>query len=272
MKEKFKADYHTHSKYSFDGCESIRVMARAAEAAGLCEIAVTDHCDIDGVLAGFYPSYDGDAIEKEINEVRSEFDGRLTILHGIELGQPHTRPAQSRELIERYKYDFVIGSLHNMRDMPDFSFLRYDKMGYPLSENYFSRSLCELCELCDFGGIHTLAHITYPVRYMREYGMDIDYRKFYDQFELLYKKMIACGVALEINTSGLRRAAHATLPDTELVALYRECGGKLVTVGSDAHIAGDIGAGIEESYETMKKLGFKSVNVIRGGKLDEISL
>ena len=54
------ADLHTHSFYSFDGKPNASPdnIARAAIAAGLTHVAVTDHCDIDCELAGLYRPLD----------------------------------------------------------------------------------------------------------------------------------------------------------------------------------------------------------------------
>ena len=72
--------------------------------------------------------------------------------------------------------------------------------------------------------------------------------------------MTESGVALEFNTSGLRKGDE-TSPTEELLALYRDCGGTLVSCGSDAHLVSDCGADIETGYEMLRRAGFTSRRV-----------
>ena len=70
--------------------------------------------------------------------------------------------------------------------------------------------------------------------------------------------------ALEINTAGLRQPIGITSPDESIVRRYKELGGKLITIGSDAHYAEHLGAGIEQGYELALKCGFDKVAVYQG--------
>jgi histidinol-phosphatase (PHP family) len=65
--------------------------------------------------------------------------------------------------------------------------------------------------------------------------------------------------SLEINTAGLRQPIGVTSPDESIVRRYKELGGKLITIGSDAHFAEHLGAGIEQGYELALRCGFDSI-------------
>ena len=75
----------------------------------------------------------------------------------------------------------------------------------------------------------------------------------------MFKNLILRGKALEINTSGFRQNLKTTLPHDELITFYKELGGELVTVGSDAHRAKYVGSGIINTYSHLKELGFKYI-------------
>lgn len=64
-----------------------------------------------------------------------------------------------------------------------------------------------------------------------------------------------------MNTSGLRQFAKACLPDLDIVSLYRQLGGEIITVGSDAHTAEDVGKGIREGIEMIEQAGFDYITV-----------
>ena len=125
----------------------------------------------------------------------------------------------------------------------------------------FESSIDDLIGMCAFQGLCALAHITYPYRYMvySGRGEDFDMSLHYDHLRQLFRTMVERGIALELNTSPLRRGYDLTLPDRDLFAIYRECGGELVTVGSDAHTLADIGANMEDAYERLRSTGFRYV-------------
>jgi histidinol-phosphatase (PHP family) len=108
----------------------------------------------------------------------------------------------------------------------------------------------------------TLAHITYPYRYFkfggREHLLALE-ETGRELFEDILKTVIDKGISLEVNTSGLRQGLGQTLPNTDLIKFYKELGGELITVGSDAHHARDLGADIKETAELLKSLGFKYI-------------
>lgn len=251
-------DLHVHTKFSFDGAVDgsgePEAVADAAIAAGLRAIALTDHCDIDDVLDGIYPPYPAGAIHSAVERLKTDYSGRLKILRGIELGEPHARPDAAKKLLSERNFDFVIGSLHNLRGYPDFYFLRFERMEEMQLVHIARRMINELREIVEFEynsrHIDSLAHITYMSRYLDECGVEFDLTRFDAEWHGLFRSMIDCGVALEINTSGLRKGGKL-MPDTPLVSLYADTGGRLFTLGSDAHTARDVGKNLLDAAKLI---------------------
>ena len=251
-------DLHVHTKFSFDGAADgsgePEAVADAAIAAGLRAIALTDHCDIDDVLDGIYPPYPAGAIHSAVERLKADFSGRLKILRGIELGEPHARPDEAKKLLSEQNFDFVIGSLHNLRGYPDFYFLRFERMEEMQLVHIARRMINELREIVEFEynsrHIDSLAHITYMSRYLDECGVEFDLTRFDTEWRGLFRTMIDCGVALEINTSGLRKGGKL-MPDAPLVSLYADTGGRLFTLGSDAHTARDVGKNLLDAAKLI---------------------
>ena len=251
-------DLHVHTKFSFDGATDgsgePEAVADAAIAAGLRAIALTDHCDIDDILDGIYPPYPAHAIHSTIERLKADYSGRLKILRGIELGEPHARPDEAKKLLSEQNFDFVLGSLHNLRGYPDFYFLRFERMEEMQLVYIAKRMISELREIVEFEynsrHIDSLAHITYMSRYLDECGVKFDLTRFEPEWRGLFRTMIDCGVALEINTSGLRKGGRL-MPDAPLVSLYVDCGGRLFTLGSDAHTARDVGKNLADAAELV---------------------
>ena len=265
-------DTHTHSKYSFDGCMEIDEMCSIAVKRGIKMITVTDHYDIDGILFGYYPPYYADDAYNDIMSAKEKYSGKLHVGYGIELGQAHVMPKKAAEFLNKYKFEYVIGSFHNLRDVVDFSFMRFDEIPIELCERLWQRYLDEFHEMLEFDGIHTAAHLTYPIRYMKKFGKDLDVKKFYDSIISIYKKIIEKGLCLEINTSGLRQKMKVTMPDADLLKLYYDCGGELISIGSDAHSPAHLGRNITDAYNIARDIGFKYTTVYINGKPEMIKL
>ncbi|MBR5746444.1 MAG: histidinol-phosphatase HisJ family protein [Clostridia bacterium] len=259
-------DNHTHSQYSGDipagRGSSVRELCLAAEKAGLAQIAVTDHCDIDGIIDGYFVPLDHESVMRDVIAAKEEFAGRVKVLFGIELGQGPHKPAESRELLAKYPYDIVLGSVHAVRGITDFSDTDLIASGEKGRRELWEKYIEELLETIAWGEFDVLTHITYPKRYYLKQGIadfpDIAGRGR-EYFGPVLRAVIENGITLECNSSGLRQIMGECLPNRDLLEYYYELGGRDITVGSDAHRASDVGAGLKETYGLLSEVGFKYV-------------
>ncbi len=250
-------DLHVHTDNSFDGHHSAMFLCEQAVHKGLRAIAFTDHMDIDlyeqqnlneRQLQSFF----------EVTKARSAFQGKLLVLNGIELGQGTFDMALSEKSVQRFDYDFIIGSMHELRDSTDYSQLKYDEYTRDELDKLLEQYTQELYQLALWGHFDTMAHITYPLRYLcGVYKIPYDFSRFDDIIDEVFKTLIVKGKALEINTSGLRQNLNETMPGERYVKRFRELGGEFVTIGSDAHFAADVGAGIQQGLEIAQRCGFR---------------
>lgn len=250
-------DIHTHSIHSFDGNDPVEELCQSAIEKGAKVIAITDHCDIDG--ADMDPDELCPAQLKDINYCINKYSDKIEILKGIEIGQGIYRKKETQALLNKYDYDFVLGSLHNLENMEDFFFLDYKN--YDIDE-LLTRYFDGLLELCKWDAFDSLAHLTYPLRYIvaRE-KIDVDMNKYSDVCDAIFEELIKSDKALEINTSGLFMDMKDTLPNISFVKRYKQLGGKYITLGSDSHYANRVCQGIEQGFDIARAAGFDFVTV-----------
>lgn len=261
-------DYHTHTHFSFDGapdstCDSL---CRRALEVGVTDLCITDHCDVNGEAEGIYTPFDADGAWNEMCEAQEAYRGRLHVLRGIELGNATQYPDLARAALGRHPYDFVIGSLHNLDGVPDFAMLRAEKMTDAHISRLFDLEMDQTLEMLSFPGFTTLGHLTYWHRYITLAGRTFDFKPHYDRIAAVYGQLIQKDIALELNVSTLWKGLGIAMPTLELLNFYRECGGKLVTVGSDAHAPENLGRAVRKGYALLEAAGFDSVLVIRDGE------
>lgn len=251
-------DMHTHSIHSFDGNDSCELLCKSALSKNAVGLAITDHCDIDGT------DMDVDRLcTAQLDDINNCIDtfSELDIIKGIEIGQGIYRKKETEYLLNTYDYDFALGSLHNLEDMEDFYFLDYSQFDvYELLTKYFDG----LLELAQWGAFDSLAHLTYPLRYIiARDKINVDMSKFNDIIDTIFLTLIKNKKALEINTSGLFMDMKDTLPNIKYVRRFKELGGKYITIGSDSHFADRLFQGINKGYEIAKASGFEHITIYK---------
>ena len=271
----FKADYHIHSNKSFDAdpCASIRDIFDYCAKNSINQAALCDHYDVNWVLNGTNPDIDFQDTRRQINEAKQHYNSSCEFLLGIELGQPNQFPDKAMDVLSKNDFDFILCALHNARDEDDFYYIDYQNNDVPTLIALYEKYTQELCELANWGHhFHSLAHITYPVRYFLMNGIELSLKKYYDLYIKIFEILVRRGIALEVNASGLSKPGNQPLPPFELLELYRSVGGELITVGSDAHNIGDIFKGIDYVYTRLAEIGFKYISVIKDKKLVQVKI
>ncbi|MBQ9902899.1 MAG: PHP domain-containing protein [Clostridia bacterium] len=248
-----QCDCHLHTDNSFDSDTPAERLAERARELGIEYIAITDHCDIlewsDANIAR------SNAQAAWLNE---QYDD-LTVLRGIELGEPLQAPEQTAIALGLCEYDFILCSLHNIEGEEDFYFLHPDR---EKAQDLIGRYFDELLEIVRWNEFDSLAHFTYPLRYITgRDGVRVDMERYQPVITEILATLAANGKALEINTSGLRSPDGFLLPTVEYVRQFGELGGRFITLGSDAHVPEHMAVGMKEGIAAAKAAGFHAATV-----------
>ncbi|MEV0562932.1 PHP domain-containing protein [Dactylosporangium sp. NPDC050588] len=258
------ADLHTHTEFSWDTAtgDMEGSCARAVEL-GLPAIAFTEHTDfvvwdVDAVPGRRFshmtddrnlapPPLDVPGYLAAIDRCRSRFP-TLKIITGVELGEPHWFPAQASSLLASAPFERVIGSLHSLRVDGRFRLVEDE---YPLRgvadvlRDYFAEAILMIESGPPFSA---LTHLDYPVRYLPA-GTTFTIADFEEEIRAVLRALAGTGRALEVNT---RRG-----PEPEFVAWWRDCGGRAVCFGSDAHRPDLVATGFAEAAAMVEAAGFR---------------
>ncbi len=251
-------DLHVHTDNSFDGNHSATFFCEKAEVLELRAVAFTDHCEVDQFKGD--PDYEKRIFQAffEVSKVRSAFRGKMIVLNGIELGQPAFDTETADDIINRYDYDQVIGSVHNLRGGEDFYFM--ENLSMDEAKNLLKQYFDEIIIMLQWGNFDVLAHLTYPLRYFySKSNLEIDLSEFDQQIDRILKLTAEKGIALEINTAALRQPLNKLSPEVDIIRRFKEIGGRYVTVGSDAHFAEHLACDVEKALDAAIEAGFECI-------------
>lgn len=268
-------DFHMHTAFSTDSDTNVRDMLDAAVRKGMERVCITDHWDED------YPSryeemgenpfrFDIDAYFRKIEKMKAAYAGRLEVLTGIEFGlQPHLGTFY-KEMAGKYPFDFVIGSVHLVEGTdPYFKELAGKYEDAQLYEKAFEETVENLKKIEDFD---VLGHIDYVVRYGKHQAEEYSYERFRDVLDDILRRSIDSGRGIELNTAGWKYGLDFCHPHQDILKRYRELGGEIITVGSDAHRPEHAAYEFKRAEEVLKMCGFSYYTQFRGRKSEFLKI
>lgn len=247
-------DYHIHSNFSFDARSTIYEICKSAVEKGIKEIAITDHWE-QGLEDENEGHYNADDYYSELLKARELFGQNLIIKIGVEIGQPQLSLKVSENLIKEIPYDYVIGSIHRAPveiDLKDVDYTQYTL------EDICDIYLNEIKKLVTAADFDCLGHLGLVRRYgFSHYNRRITSMLHKELLQEILEKIIYRGKGLEINTSGLRQKSKEAMPGIDVLKFYKELGGEILTIGSDAHNHNDLGKGFQEAVQLAREVGFE---------------
>ncbi len=264
-------DYHVHTEFSDDSIYPMEEVVSDAIKMGIEEICFTDHVDY-GIKRDWSDSrgieyraggpgepdripmanVDYDKYEGKIRALQDHYKDLINIKMGVEFGiQTHTI-SQYKELFVKYPFDFVILSVHQIEDKEFWNQeFQKGKTQQEYNDLYYKEILSIVNNYHDYS---VLGHLDLISRYdKRGY---YPFEKVKPLVAEILKTVIADGKGIEINTSSYRYELTDLTPSRNILRLYRELGGSIITIGSDSHKKEYLGFGIHEAKQELKNLGF----------------
>ncbi|MGE5530270.1 MAG: histidinol-phosphatase HisJ family protein [Patescibacteria group bacterium] len=246
-------DFHLHTRFSADSMAEPRAYCVRALEHRYRAVCFTDHADFERSDMG-YGFYDHERYYRAVLDCREEFSDRLAVGFGVEIDYHHSWEDEIRSFLAGKSYDYVLGAVHYLDDhvlvMEEEHFTGKDQ------RRAYGEYFAEVLRLVESGICQGLAHLDVIKRTgAKLYG---PYRAvmYADHLVPVFSGLAARGMALEINLSGYRQGLGEPLPAFDVLELYATAGGRLVTVGSDAHRPEDACPDLPEVWNLIERKGF----------------
>lgn len=264
------ADYHLHCEYSDDSNEPMENQIQKAITLGLDEMCFTDHVDygikrdwddpegiiirhavehgkeVDLVLANVnYPKY-----FEALNMYQKKYASSISIKKGLEFGIQSITVDAYEKLYASYQddLDFVLFSMHQVNNL---EFWTQDFQKGKTQKEYNDEYYKEIYQTMQiFHHYSCLAHLDLLARYDENGIYPFENEK--DIIAEILKYAIRDGKGIEINTSSWKYGLKDAQPSRAILKLYKDLGGKIITVGSDAHETKYLASHIKDAYAILK--------------------
>ncbi len=249
-------DTHSHTSFSPDSRMSIQDAALWAEKSGLAGIAFTDHLDLKAPGGDMKFAFDPAEQQEEIERVKRR--ARVELYNGIEVGLQHCNLKDIKDFLNKFSFDTVIASIHFVDGVDPYEGEYY--IGKSEKEAYgrYMEIMLELIK--EYPDFDILGHFDYIARYSPYKTRAVIYRSYADILDEIFRYLIYNGKCLEINTNTYRYRNGATPElDFNILLRYKELGGSMISIGSDAHTRERIGESFEAYTAMVKRTGFNYV-------------
>lgn len=262
------ADYHIHTEFSDDSTELMETHIEHAIKLGMDELCFTDHVDYgikqdwdefdqplkiqDGkyyICNVNYPEYFA-----KLLRMRRIYQDKISIKTGLELGVQQHTIHKYQALFNKYakEMDFALLSIHQVEDK---EFWTQDFQRGRTQDEYNMRYYEEMLAVVErFHDYSVLAHVDLISRYDKA-GL-YPFEKIKPILTKIFQIIIKDGKGIELNTSSRHYKLNDTTPARDILRLYHSLGGRIITIGSDAHNVGRLAEDVPESKNILRKLGF----------------
>lgn len=264
------SDYHVHTSFSGDCSIPPETMIEAAVRGGIRHLCLTDHMDYDYEEGGVCFEFDPKEYLRRLSLMKEKYADQIDLAVGIELGLQPYLGKKHHNLVFSNSFDFVIGSIHLVHSRDPY-FPSYFE-GREENEAYLEYFQCALQNLQAYSNFDTFGHLDYVVRYGPNRNRFYSYDRYREILDEILRALIRKDIGLEVNTGGYRYGLDAPNPCREIICRYRELGGRIITLGSDAHDPGYLAYGFGQAAELLKSCGFDSYFIFHDRKPEEIGL
>lgn len=264
------ADYHVHTEFSDDSVFALEDVCALAIERGIDEICITDHVDYDvrpdwdeyrrdPSCAKIFEGKPSINVDYEryfpaIEAARERFAPTLAVKTGMEFGvQSHTAE-RFHALFEQHAdaWDFIILSIHQVGNEEFWNgTFQKGRTQDEYNMQYYEEMLRVVQRFDDWS---VLGHLDLIKRYDAAGPWPDENAR--DIVAEIMKEAIRRGKGIELNTSSIRYGLSDLTPSEGILRLYRDLGGRILSIGSDSHKPEHLGAHIPMMRERLQAIGF----------------
>lgn len=264
-------DYHTHNVLCRHAQGTLRDYVLKGIELDLSSIGLSDHFPYEflkGIESIPYQEYsmllkELDGYIKDAENLKSEFKSKIDVKIGFEIDYIFEQEQTLNSHLKKYlnHLDYIIGSVHVIEDkecnwcVDDTKFLdNFNNYGVDNVYLKYYHKLQQMLNSKKFK-LDIVGHFDLPKKFNKlPNNKEAILNEVIKTLEIVKKR----GVAVEINTAGLRKDVKEQYPSVEIIKLMYNLDIPIV-LSSDAHNPNEIAYEFKEIVKILKSIGFNSL-------------
>lgn len=257
-----KIDYHMHTALCGHAVGSLEEYVKHAISIGLTEIGFSDHAPMVHERLHWVtmderqlPLY-----HRLIDDVKARYGRQISIKYALEADFIPGFESRTKQYIDAYPYDYIIGSVHYVDGWAVDDPVTIERWKTADINAVWHAYFKLLRQSAQTGMFHIIGHCDLPKKFGHLPTVEMT-----EEVKLTAKVFKQTGVAIEINTAGLRKPIQEMYPSAAYLKIYCEAGVPL-TFGSDAHTPQDVGKDFDKARDLAKAAGYTEHITFSKGK------
>ena len=253
-------DFHMHTNFSPDASMTMQEAIESSIKKNLKEICFTDHVDYDydGENSNFCIDYN--EYFNEIGNLREVYKDKIRLRTGVEFGmQPHLFDRYTKDMINN-PFDFIICSIHSVAKTDLYTGNYFDIRNQIEAYADYYKDMKAIVD--NYEAYSVIGHLDVIKRY-GAYDVILPFEKYRDNIVDILKTLIHNGKGIELNTSGIRYQLGDYHPSSDIIQLYHDLGGEIITIGSDSHSTDQIAYDFQNALKYLQGVGFKYITTFQ---------
>ncbi|WP_276950009.1 histidinol-phosphatase HisJ family protein [Acetatifactor muris] len=253
------ADCHLHSSFSADSDTPMEEMVLQGIRLGLDTMCFTEHNDFDYPVSSDLTEdallLNTDSYLYDLAGLKEKYSDKIRLLFGVELGLQPEAMRQNAVYVKSYEFDFIIGSSHVCHGKDPYYPGFFEGRSREAALREYFESILE--NVRKFSNFDVYGHLDYAVRYAPGKDEWYTYEAYRDILDEILSLLIHKEKGIELNTGGIKSGMQDFHPCMGALKRYRELGGEIITIGSDAHDTQNIAGYFNRAAEVLKECGFR---------------
>ncbi|MFA6568957.1 MAG: histidinol-phosphatase [Victivallales bacterium] len=251
-------DYHVHTFLCKHATGIPDEYVDAAIRNGISEMGFSDHCPWP---FGFDPkcrmkTCEFHSYRQIVSDLKEKHEASIKVKFGLEVDWVPGRMDEVFRNLDNEDFDYLIGSVHYTDefpfDNPDFV-EKWREKG--VADNVWHRYFDLILQMVESGKFNIIGHLDLP----KKFGY---YPASMDKINKLILKVFTVAsennMAIELNTSGLRKPVREIYPSLEILKLAGKCN-LMITLGSDSHAPNEVAANFADAVSLAKSAGYTHI-------------
>jgi len=251
-------DYHLHTFLCKHAAGIPDEYVDAAIRNGISEIGFSDHCPWP---SGFDPKYrmlpcEFHSYRKIISDLKEKYKACIKVRFGLEVDWVPDKMDEVFLNLDKADFDYLIGSVHYTDEFPFDNPDTADKWREKgVADKVWHRYFELVLQMVESGKLNIIGHFDLPKKF-GHYPSSME--KINKLILEIFSAASGNNMAMELNTSGLRKPVREIYPSPEILKLAHKCN-LMITLGSDSHAPNEVAANFADAVNLAKSAGYTHI-------------